>query len=167
MKQPVTNHLFPQSAGMYFAQRNNDLFIITIKGLFPTLKLDSGFNLGLFLKTRKLEKASKEILDNIEIFPEMWKFTSMDFIDYSVFSKNEYHSTGKLELAPDQEIDIRNKYFYLCQQGVPVTKVLRAMVQEFKVSMDTIINIVNNFDKYANTQSIVTVCRRDVYRRAV
>lgn len=65
--------------------------------------------------------------------------------------KNEYHSTGKLELAPDQEADIRNKYFYLCQQGIPVTKVLRAMVQEFKVSMDTIIDVVNDFDKYANT----------------
>lgn len=106
MKQPVTNHLFPQSAGMYFVQRDNDLFIITIKGLFPTLKLDSGFNLGLFLKTRKLEKASKEVLDNIEIFPEMWKFTSMDFIDYSVFSKTStilqenlsWHQTKKLVL---------------------------------------------------------------------
>lgn len=155
MKQAITNRLFPQSAGMYFVQRDNELFIITVKGLFPTLKLDSGFNLGKFLKTRKLEAASKEILDNIELFPEKWKFTSMSFIDYSVFSTNEYHSTGVLELAPDEKESIRNKYFYLCQQGVPITKVLRAMVQEFKVSMDTIINLVNNFDKDANTQSIV------------
>lgn len=146
-----SNHLFPVSAGMYLAQRDSDLIIITIKGLYPTLKLEKGFNLGLYIRKGKMQEASKETLDNIEIFPEMWKFIPMDFIGYSVFSDNEFHKACKLTLAPDVENDIRNKYYLLCQQGVPATKIMRALVAEFKCSMDEIINLVNSFDKYANS----------------
>lgn len=149
----TSNHLFPQSAGMYFCQRDNELILIVIKGVCPVLKLDGGVDLGLYFRKRKFQSASKEILNNIEIFPEKWKFTPMSFVDYSVFSDkdNEFHPTGKLNIATDTMLDIREKYFYLCQQGVPATKIIRALVQEFKCSTDAIIELVNNFDVYANS----------------
>lgn len=146
-----SSHLFPQSAGIYICQRDTDLILIVVKGVCPTLKLDSGFDLGTYLRTRKAKPASKEILDNIEVFPEMWTFTSLSFLDYSVFSPIDFRPTGKLDLPLDTMADIRSKYYLLCQQGVPATKIMRALSQEFKVSMDSIIDLVNDFDKYANT----------------
>ena len=94
----MVRNQFPLSAGTYMCQRDTDLIIIVVKGLFPTLQLDGGFDLGYFLKNRKLREASKEILANIELFPEMWTFTPMRGMNYSVFAKNEFHTTGKLEL---------------------------------------------------------------------
>lgn len=145
------NNLFPMSAGMYLCQRNNDLILIVVKGTCPTLKLDGGVDLGLYLRKRKLQIASKEILDNIEIFPEQWTFINLRGLNYSVFSNIEFHSTGKLSLSRDTEDDIRRKYYLLIQQGVSVTKIMRALAQEFKVSMGTIVDLVNGFDKYATT----------------
>lgn len=130
-------------------QRDTDLIIIVIKGLFPMLRLDSGFDLGYFLKKRKLKEVSKGILANIEIFPEMWRFTPLRDLNYSVFSKNEFHATGRLELPIDREADIKEKYYLLTQQGVSTIKIIRALTQEFKVSPDTICDLVNGFDKQA------------------
>lgn len=130
-------------------QRDTDLIIIVIKGLFPMLRLDSGFDLGYFLEKRKLKEVSKGILANIEIFPEMWRFTPLRDLNYSVFSKNEFHATGRLELPIDREADIKEKYYLLTQQGVSTIKIIRALTQEFKVSPDTICDLVNGFDKQA------------------
>lgn len=145
----MVRNQFPLSAGTYMCQRDTDLIIIVVKGLFPTLQLDGGFNLGYFLKKRKLREASKEILANIELFPEMWTFTPMRGMNYSVFAKNEFHTTGKLELPMDRETDIKEQYYLLTQQGVSSTKIIRALVQEFKVSVDTICDLINGFDRQA------------------
>lgn len=145
----ANNHLFPTSAGMYLCSRDDQLIIIIVKGICPVLRLDGGFDLGYYLKKRKLKEASKEVLSNIEIFPEMWTFRSFKSINYSVFSENEFHPTGKLNLADDIKLDIRDKYYLLCQQGVPATKIMRALVQEFKCSMDTIIDLINEYDNAA------------------
>lgn len=104
----MVRNQFPLSAGTYMCQRDTDLIIIVVKGLFPTLQLDGGFDLGYFLKKRKLREASKEILANIELFPEMWTFTPMRGMNYSVFAKNEFHTTGKLELPMDRRPISRN-----------------------------------------------------------
>lgn len=145
----MSTNNFPLSAGTYMCQRDADLIIIVIKGLFPMLRLDSGFDLGYFLKKRKLKEVSKGILANIEIFPEMWRFTPLRDLNYSVFSKNEFHATGRLELPIDREADIKEKYYLLTQQGVSTIKIIRALTQEFKVSPDTICDLVNGFDKQA------------------
>lgn len=145
----MVRNQFPLSAGTYMCQRDTDLIIIVIKGLFPTLRLDSGFDLGYFLKKRKLKEASKDILANIEIFPEMWQFTPLRDLNYSVFSKNEFHATGRLELPIDREVDIKEQYYLLTQQGVSQIKIIRALTQEFKVSPDTICDLINGFDKQA------------------
>lgn len=145
----MSTNNFPLSAGTYMCQRDTDLIIIVIKGLFPMLRLDSGFDLGYFLKKRKLKEVSKGILANIEIFPEMWRFTPLRDLNYSVFSKNEFHATGRLELPIDREADIKEKYYLLTQQGVSTIKIIRALTQEFKVSPDTICDLVNGFDKQA------------------
>lgn len=83
----MVRNQFPLSAGTYMCQRDTDLIIIVVKGLFPTLQLDGGFDLGYFLKKRKLREASKEILANIELFPEMWTFTPMRGMNYSVLQR--------------------------------------------------------------------------------
>lgn len=145
----MSTNNFPLSAGTYMCQRDTDLIIIVIKGLFPMLRLDSGFDLGYFLEKRKLKEVSKGILANIEIFPEMWRFTPLRDLNYSVFSKNEFHATGRLELPIDRETDIKEKYYLLTQQGVSTIKIIRALTQEFKVSPDTICDLVNGFDKQA------------------
>lgn len=145
----MSTNNFPLSAGTYMCQRDTDLIIIVIKGLFPMLRLDSGFDLGYFLKKRKLKEVPKDILANIEIFPEMWRFTPLRDLNYSVFSKNEFHATGRLELPVDREADIKEKYYLLTQQGVSTIKIIRALTQEFKVSPDTICDLVNGFDKQA------------------
>lgn len=145
----MSTNNFPLSAGTYMCQRDTDLIIIVIKGLFPMLRLDSGFDLGYFLKKRKLKEVSKGILANIEIFTEMWRFTPLRDLNYSVFSKNEFHATGRLELPIDREADIKEKYYLLTQQGVSTIKIIRALTQEFKVSPDTICDLVNGFDKQA------------------
>lgn len=146
----MSTNNFPLSAGTYMCQRDTDLIIIVIKGLFPMLRLDSGFDLGYFLKKRKLKEVSKGTLANIEIFPEMWRFTPLRDLNYSVFfSKNEFHATGRLELPIDREADIKEKYYLLTQQGVSTIKIIRALTQEFKVSPDTICDLVNGFDKQA------------------
>ena len=145
----MENRLFPTSAGAYLCQRDSDLIIIKIKGVCPMLRLDGGFDLGTYLKSGKLKEASKEILNNIEIFPEKWIFSNLRGIKFTVFSKNEFHATGKLDLPADIYADVRDKYFLLCQQGVSANTIMRALVQEFKVPMSCIIDIVNEFDKGA------------------
>lgn len=143
------NHLFPTSAGMYLCSRDDQLIIIIVKGVCPVLRLDGGFDLGYYLKKRKLREASKELLANIEIFPEKWTFRSFKSVNYSVFQNNEFHPTGRLDLPDDIKLDLRDKYYLLCQQGVPATKIMRALVQEFKCSMDSVIDLINEYDNAA------------------
>lgn len=141
---------FPLSSGMYICQRDSDFVIVTIKGILPMLTIDGGVDLGSYFKERKLKEASKEILANIQLFPEKWKFyDTKDFVNNSVFSKNEFHPSGELTLNPDTLSDIRDKYYSMCQQGVSSTKIILSLAYEFKVSADMITNLVNRFDEEA------------------
>lgn len=141
---------FPLSPGMYICLRDSDFVIVTIKGILPMLTIDGGVDLGSYFKNHKLKEASKEMLANIQLFPEKWKFyDTKDFVNNSVFSKNEFHPSGELTLNPDTLSDIRDKYYSMCQQGVSSIKIILSLVYEFKVSADTIVDLVNRFDKEA------------------
>lgn len=141
--------MFPDSSGIYIAQRQNKTLIVKIKGIYPAFQLDkNAFDLGEFLRTGKKDEVPKETLDNIELFHNEWTFHPLRFINFGVFSKTEFYPDGSsLYMSVDDLMSIRGMYFRLCEQGVPATKIVRALAYEFKCSTDQIISLVNEFDK--------------------
>lgn len=147
--------MFPESSGVYIAQRDSDLYVVRVKGVYPTLQLDKkAINLGEYLHSGKIKEVPQEVLDNMELFHTDWEFRSLSFINFGVFSKTEFNPNSEdLYLSEDDVLSIRGKYYRLCQQGVSATKVIRALGYEFKSSKAQIIKLVNNFDtqaKYVN-----------------
>lgn len=145
--------MFPANSGVYIAQRENDLFIVKVKGVYPTLQLDKkAVDLGEYLRNGKLKEISQDIMDNIELFHNDWEFLPLNFINFGVFSKIEFNPNGTdLYLSEDDVTSIRGKYYRLCQQGVSPMKVIRALGYEFKVSKEQIIKLINSFDAQAST----------------
>lgn len=140
--------MFPESSGVYIAQRDNSFFIVKVKGVYPTLQLDKkAVDLGEYLCNGKIKEVPQEVMDNIELFHTDWEFHPLRFINFGVFSKTEFCPDGtNLYLSEDDVLSIRGKYYRLCQQGVSAMKVIRALGYEFKVSRDQIINLINEFD---------------------
>ena len=143
--------MFPESSGVYIAQRDSNLFIVKVKGVYPTMQLDKkAVDLGEYLHNGKTKEVPQEVLDNIELFHTNWEFHPLRFINFGVFSKVEFNPNGtNLYLSEEDTIAIRGKYYRLCQQGVSAMKVIRALGYEFKVSKDQIINLINSFDAQA------------------
>ena len=144
--------MFPECSGVYFAQRKDELFIVKVKGVYPTMQLDKkAIDLGEYLGSGKFKEVSVETLDNIELFHEEWTFYPLTFISIGVFSKTKFMPDGtNLYLSEDDYTSIRGKYYRLCEQGVSAIKVIRALSHEFKVSKDQIINLINGFDSQAH-----------------
>jgi hypothetical protein len=142
--------MFPENSGVYIAQRHDDLLLLRVKGVYPSLQLDQkAIDLGEFLRSGKLQGIPKEKIDAIEIFHQSWEFRPLR-INFGVFSKIEFNPDGtKLYLSEEDMIAIRGKYYRLCQQGVSPMKVIRAIGYEFQVSKDQIIELINGFDKQA------------------
>lgn len=140
--------MFPESSGVYIAQRDSSLFIVKIRGVYPTLQLDkNAIDLGEYLCNGKKKEVPKEVLDNMEIFHTEWTFYSLKFIDFTVFSKIDFNPDGTdLYLSEEDIVLIRGKYYRMCQQGVSPMKICRALSYEFKCSLEQIINLVNDFD---------------------
>jgi hypothetical protein len=145
--------MFPESSGVYIAQRNDDLFIVKVKGVYPTLQLDKkAVDLGEFLRNGKTKEVPQDVMDNMELFHTDWEFNSLRFINFGVFSKTEFNPNGNnLYLSEEDVLSLRGKYYRLCQQGVSPMKVIRALGYEFKISREQIINLINDFDAQANT----------------
>ena len=145
--------MFPESSGVYIAQRESELFIIKVKGVYPTLQLDKkAFNLSEYLRNGKIVEVPQEVLDNLEIVHTEWEFHPLKFINFGVFSKTEFSPDGTNLYLSEEDIQaLRSKYYRLCQQGVSPMKVIRALGYEFKVSRDQIINLINSFDAQAAT----------------
>lgn len=144
--------MFPESSGVYIAQRDTDFFIVKVKGVYPTLQLDKkAVDLGEFLHNGRTKEVSQEVLDNMELFHMDWEFHPLSFINFGVFSnKTDFIPNGNdLYLSEEDILSIRGKYYRLCQQGVSAMKVIRALGYEFKVSKDQVIKLINNFDEQA------------------
>jgi len=143
--------MFPECSGLYMAQRKDELFIVKVKGVYPTMQLDKkAIDLGAYLASGKTKEVPVEVLDNIELFHTEWEFHPLSFIKLGVFSKNEFLIDGKkLYLSEEDATAIRGKYYRLCEQGVSPLKIIRALGYEFKVSKDQIINLINGFDAQA------------------
>lgn len=143
--------MFPESSGIYIAQRDDELVILKIKGIYPSLQIDkNAFDLGLFLKTGKKSEVSEGILSNIEIFHNEWEFHPLNFVNYSVFSNTTFcPNSENLFLSEEDILSIRGKYYRMCQQGVSVFKVIKALAAEFKTNKGQIVKLINKFDEQA------------------
>lgn len=140
--------MFPEHSGIYAAQRNDDIIIVKVKGVYPSLQLDkNAILLSEYFRSGKIVEASKELFDNIELFHTDWNFIPLDFFNFGVFSKTDFAPNGaNLYLSEEDVLAIQGKYYRLCQQGVSPIKVIRALSYEFKVSTEQIIPLVNEFD---------------------
>lgn len=140
--------MFPEASGVYIAQREQNLFIVKVKGVYPTLQLGKkAIDLGAYLSGGKTKEVPQEVLDNMELFHSDWTFHPLSFIDFSVFSKIDFNPDGtKLYLSEEDILSIRGKYYRMCQQGVSPTKIIRAICFEFKCSSEQIVNLINDFD---------------------
>ena len=140
--------MFPKHSGMYIAQRNDDVVIVKVKGVYPSLQLDKkAFFLSEFVKNGKLSEVPQELFDNIELYHQEWDFKLLDFINFGVFSKTEFAPSGtNLFLSEEDTYSLRNLYYRLCQQGVSPTKVIRAVSYEYKISREQVMSLINGFD---------------------
>lgn len=141
---------FPTSSGIYIAQRTDHLIMFEVKGVYPTLQLGKGVALDKFFGGGKLVEAPKEIMDNIELFPEMWNFNKLKYIKTGVFSKIAFNPNGETFITEDDEYEMRSKYYRLCMMGVSGIKAARAISVEFKVPSDQMLSIINRWDEESN-----------------
>lgn len=144
--------MFPEYSGVYLAQREDDLYVVKVKGVYPTLALDkNALDLGEFLRSGKTKAVDKTILDNMELMHQRWLFTRMRVDNvFSNIKKNEFTGVTSLYASEEDVIAIRSMYYRLCQQGVSPFKIIRALTHEFKTNEEQIIKLVNGFDKQAN-----------------
>lgn len=153
--------MFPEHSGVYIAQKDNDIIVVKVKGVYPSLQLDKkAINLGEYLRTGKIVEVTQSQFDNLELFHAQWNFIPLDFINFGVFSKNKTDfavSGSDLYLEEEEVIALRGKYFRLCQQGVSPLKVIRAISYEYKVSTEQIIKLINGFDEQARTGFLHTI----------
>ena len=145
--------MFPENSGVYIAQRDDDIIIVKVKGVYPSLRLGkNALDLGEYLKTSKIKEVSKELLENIELMHNKWSFIPLNFINFGVFSKTEFiHDGTKLYMSEEDVIAIRSMYYRLCQQGVSPLKIIRALTYEFKASKEQITNLINGFNVQQST----------------
>lgn len=138
---------FPEQHGVYIAERNGQLVLIKVKGVYPTLELDSkGLDLSSFIANGAARLVDKSVMDGIQLFPTSWRFHSMPFLKR--FSpKVSFQPNGIVDLDLDVLTAARGKYQRLCQMGVSPIKITRALSAEFSVPMEQMLEIVNNFDK--------------------
>ena len=140
--------MFPEHSGIYAAQRENDIVVVKVKGVYPSLQLDKkAILLSEYFRSGKIVEVPQSLFENIEIFHSEWNFIPLDFFNFGVFSKTEFVPNGaNLYLSEEDILSIQGKYYRLCQQGVSPIKVIRALSYEFKVSTEQIIPLINGFD---------------------
>lgn len=140
--------MFPENSGMYIASRNDEAYIIKVKGVYPSLRIEKkALNLTAFFTSNKVEEAPQDVLDNMEIFHSEWQFKPLPI---NVFSKIQFCSTTtNLYMSMEDISALRGKYYRMVQQGVSITKVIRALSYEFKTSKEQIIKLINAFDAQA------------------
>lgn len=141
------NNRFPKSPGLYIVQREKDVCLIKITGLFPTLSVGKGIYLSSLIEGNSIKEISKEIMNNILLFPEKWNFSIIKNIDISTFPSSSFKPDGILELSSDEIINMKHMYYRLCSMGIPFTKILNAFVYEYKTTIEQLLLLFNKFDK--------------------
>lgn len=140
--------MFPKHSGIYIAQKDGDVVIVKVKGVYPSLQLDKkALYLSEFVRKGKTTEVPPEMFDNMELYHQRWDFRLLDFANFGVFSKTEFVPSGtNLFLSEEDMYSLRNMYYRLCEQGVAPTKVIRAVSYEYKIPKEQVISLVNGFD---------------------
>lgn len=138
---------FPTSPGLYIVQRDTNVVLLKITGMYPTLQIGKSIFITSLIEGNTVKEASKEIIDNIIIYPEKWKFSTLNGINMNVFPKLSFKVDGNLDLSVDELLNLRYKYFRLTQSGISALKIARAFAFEYKASIKQIIELINQFDK--------------------
>jgi hypothetical protein len=146
----MINKGFPETPGLYIAQRDYDVVLIKITGMYPTLELGKCINITSLICGNTIKEASKEVINSILLFSDKWKFTMLKDINVSVFPKTSFKADGNLDLSTDERLMLRNTYYRMVQSGVSSSKIIRALMYEYKTSMEQVINLLNKFDHDSN-----------------
>ena len=147
--------LFPESPGLYLAQRNTDIVLFKLTGMYPTLIVGKSIYLTNFIEGNSLTEVPKEVLANMVVFPEKWSFIMIgNLINMDVFPKLAFKCNSDLDLSTDELLHIRSMYYRLVQSGIAPTKILKALSYEYKLTMTQVIDLANKFDKDANSSHI-------------
>lgn len=146
----MINKGFPETPGLYIAQRDYDVVLIKITGMYPTLELGKCINITSLICGNTIKEASKEVVNSILLFSDKWKFTMLKDIDMRVFPKTSFKADGNLDLSTDERLMLRNMYYRMVQSGVSSSKIIRALMYEYKTSMEQVINLLNKFDHDSN-----------------
>lgn len=146
----MINKGFPETPGLYIAQRDYDVVLIKITGMYPTLELGKCINITSLICGNTIKEASKEVINSILLFSDKWKFTMLKDINVSVFPKTSFKADGNLDLSTDERLLLRNTYYRMVQSGVSSSKIIRALMYEYKTSMEQVINLLNKFDHDSN-----------------
>lgn len=146
----MINKGFPETPGLYIAQRDYDVVLIKITGMYPTLELGKCINITSLICGNTIKEASKEVINSILLFSDKWKFTMLKDIDMRVFPKTAFKTDGNLDLSTDERLMLRNTYYRMVQSGVSSSKIIRALMYEYKTSMEQVINLLNKFDRDSN-----------------
>lgn len=146
----MINKGFPETPGLYIAQRDYDVVLIKITGMYPTLELGKCINITSLICGNTIKEASKEVINSILLFSDKWKFTMLKDIDMRVFPKMSFKTDGNLDLSTDERLMLRNTYYRMVQSGVSSSKIIRALMYEYKTSMEQVINLLNKFDHDSN-----------------
>lgn len=146
----MINKGFPETPGLYIAQRDYDVVLIKITGMYPTLELGKCVNITSLICGNTIKEASKEVINSILLFSDKWKFTMLKDIDMRVFPKTAFKTDGNLDLSTDERLMLRNEYYRMVQSGVSSSKIIRALMYEYKTSMEQVINLLNKFDHDSN-----------------
>lgn len=146
----MINKGFPETPGLYIAQRDYDVVLIKITGMYPTLELGKCINITSLICGNTIKEASKEVINSILLFSDKWKFTMLKDIDMRVFPKTSFKADGNLDLSTDERLMLRNTYYRMVQSGVSSSKIIRALMYEYKTSMEQVINLLNKFDHDSN-----------------
>lgn len=143
------SNYFPVSPGIYIGQRGTDVVLFKLTGMYPTLIVGKALYLSKLIEGNSIVEAPKEIVANMTVFAEKWQFHMLRSINMDVFPKLSFKCNGDLDLTTDEYSTMKWKYYRLVQCGVSNSKILNSLMYEYKLSMEKIIQLVNQFDKEA------------------
>ena len=75
----------------------------------------------------------------------------MKQINMDVFPRLAFKCDGNLDLTTDELLSMKTQYYRFVQCGVSLSKILKALMYEYKITMTQVIDLVNKFDKDVNS----------------
>lgn len=141
---------FPNSPGLYIAQRNADVILFKLTGMVPTLVVTKAIYLSKLIEGNSITEAPKELIANMLLYANKWNFFMLKQINMDVFPRLAFKCDGNLDLTTDEILNMKVTYYRFVQCGIPISTILKALTYEYKITMTQVIDLVNKFDKDVN-----------------